>query len=327
MLQTLSVSERQVRDDLQSRRVRLDQARAAGLAGVHQLIEDVDAALARIETGTYGLCETCHDAIEADRLAADPLARVCLDHLSREQRDVLERDLSMAGEIQRGLLPTHDLAFDGWLMHYAYRPAGPVSGDYCDVIVGPGGTATAVIADVSGKGIAASLLMANLHALFHTLVAAGTPFGELAPRVNRLFSDSTLSSSYATAALVALAPDGEVQVCNAGHCPPLLARDGTIEPIPATGMALGMFRDGEFACVRRRLAPGDAVLLYTDGVTETFDARDEEYGLDRLRRALSPRPGARGPREIVGACLADVAAFRGDVPPRDDLTLAMIQRG
>jgi sigma-B regulation protein RsbU (phosphoserine phosphatase) len=326
MLQTLSVSERQVRDDLQSRRVRLDRARTDGLAGVHQLIEDVDAALARIEAGTYGLCDTCHDAIEADRLAADPLVRVCLDHLSREQRETLEKDLSMAGEIQRGLLPSRDLAFDGWRMHYDYRPAGAVSGDYCDVIAGPGGTATAVIADVSGKGVAASLLMANLHALFHTLVAAGTPFDELAPRVNRLFADSTLSSSYATAALVALGPDGEVRVCNAGHCPPLLARDGTIEPIPATGMALGMFRDVEFSCVRARLAPGDAVLLYTDGVTETFDARDEEYGLERLRRALSPRLGAHGPREVVAACLADVAAFRGSVAARDDLTLAMIQR-
>jgi sigma-B regulation protein RsbU (phosphoserine phosphatase) len=326
MLQMLNVSEREARDQLQSRRVRLDDARRAGLAGVDELLHEVDAALARIEAGTYGLCETCHEAIEADRLASDPLVRVCLDHLSREQRAVLEKDLAMAGEIQRGLLPRQDAAFDGWRMHYAWRPAGPVSGDYCDVITGPLGVTTAVMADVSGKGVAASLLMANLHALCRTLVTAGTPFEELAPRVNRLFADSTLSSSYATAALVALRADGEVQICNAGHCPPLIARDGAVEAVAATGMALGMFHDVEFSCVRRRLAPGDAVVLYTDGVTETFDARDEEYGLERLRRALSPRLGGGAPGEIVGACLEDVVKFRGDAPARDDLTIAVIQR-
>ena len=326
MLQMPVVSERQVRDELQSRRVRLDCARASGLSGVDRLIDEVDDALARIEAGTYGLCETCHDAIEADRLAADPLVRFCLDHLSPEQRALLERDLSMAGEIQRGLLPSRDLAFDGWRMHYTYRPAGPVSGDYCDVITGPGGAATAVIADVSGKGVAASLLMANLHALFRTLIAAGTPFDELAPRVNRLFADSTLASSYATAALVSLGSDGEVRICNAGHCPPLLARGGAVDAVPATGMALGMFRDVEFSCVRARLAPGDAVVLYTDGVTEAFDAHDEEYGIERLRRALVPSLRGAAPHRIVSACFDDVLAFRGDVPAGDDVTIAVIQR-
>jgi sigma-B regulation protein RsbU (phosphoserine phosphatase) len=201
-----------------------------------------------------------------------------------------------------------------------------VSGDYCDVIAGPNGTTIVVVADVSGKGVAASLLMANLHALVRTLVDGGTAFDDLAPRVNRLFCESTLAGSYATAVLVALGPDGEVHLCNAGHCPPLLARGGQLESVPATGMALGMFQEGAFSCMGARLASGDALLLYTDGVTEAFDAAEEEYGLERLRGVLAGRLHDDRPRTVVDACLADVAHFRGRTPARDDLTIALIKR-
>lgn len=321
-----SVPELQVREELLSRRARLDAASAAGLtASLVGLMAEVDTALARLDAGTYGLCETCREPIETERLAADPLVRFCLDHLTRQQRSQLEQDLSLAREIQRALLPSTDLAFKGWDLHYVYQPAGAVSGDYCDVIASGGSAPVVAVADVSGKGVAASLLMSNLHALFRTLSASGVPFAEMVPRANRIFCESTLPSSFATLVLTRLHEDGTIDVCNAGHCPPLVVRGGAVEAIPPTGTAIGMFCDGGFATVERRLEPGDLLLLYTDGVTETFDPAGAEYGVERLERLVAPLV-TQAPRAVARASLRDLEAFRGAAPRRDDLTLLAIRR-
>ena len=87
------------------------------------MLREVDAALERIESGTYGICEVCHDTVEADRLIANPLERFCLDHLNANERQALEDDLNLASEIQRGLLPHHNLRVDGWHFEYGYEPA------------------------------------------------------------------------------------------------------------------------------------------------------------------------------------------------------------
>ena len=166
-------------DQLVARRQRLESsARVVGLAGgIAELLSEVDAALARIETGTYGLCESCHDTIEKDRLLADPLVRLCLDHLTEGQRRALEQDLEFAGQLQRGLLPQANLQFGGWAVSYHYRPLGLVSGDYCDLVARENGSTDLFFAlgDVSGKGVAASMLMSQLHAIFRTLATTDLP--------------------------------------------------------------------------------------------------------------------------------------------------------
>ena len=146
---------------LKDRRERLEVAlaQAPDTPEFGRLLEEVDAALARVGGGTYGLCETCHDPVEPERLLADPLLRFCLDHLTeREQRD-LERDLQTAARIQRGLLPSPDLSACGWDVHYHWEPAGLVSGDWCDVVRKDGDDLFFMFGDVSGKGIAAAILM------------------------------------------------------------------------------------------------------------------------------------------------------------------------
>lgn len=320
-----SVPELQVRDQLLSRRQRLNAAHGAGVQlPVGDLLAEIDAALARLDAGSFGLCDTCHEPIEADRLAADPLARFCLDHLTPQQRSHLEYDLRLAGDIQRALLPSPDVALPGWDLHYVYQPAGAVSGDYCDLIISPAGPLV-VVADVSGKGVAASLLMSNLHALFRTLSASGVPFADMVPRANRIFCESTLPSSYATLALAKFDPDGTVEICNAGHCSPLLVRDHAVEAIPPTGTAVGMFCEGRFGSVRHHLDPGDLLVTYTDGVTETFDRSGDDYGLERFERVLSPLAG-QPPKAVTRASLDDIARFRGTAPVRDDLTLMVVRR-
>jgi sigma-B regulation protein RsbU (phosphoserine phosphatase) len=112
------VQESFLRGQLLERRQKLEAAifSSRGSESLLQLLNEVDSALDRMKAGTYGICETCHDPIEKDRLITDPLIRYCLDHLTTSQRRALEEDLQLASQLQRGLLPNQNLAFAGWEM-------------------------------------------------------------------------------------------------------------------------------------------------------------------------------------------------------------------
>ncbi|HKX84499.1 MAG TPA: SpoIIE family protein phosphatase, partial [Pyrinomonadaceae bacterium] len=184
-----------------------------------RLLDEVDAALTRFEKGTFGICEECHDPIEPERLMADPLIRVCLGDLTAKQRSTLENDLELAASIQLGLLPKKDFVAEFAHVDFAYQPASIVSGDYVDVIPHDG-ELYFILGDVSGKGMAASLLMSNLHAMFHSMVPLGLPLNELMDRANRLFCESTLANQYATLICGKINARGEVEIANAGHLSP-----------------------------------------------------------------------------------------------------------
>ncbi len=123
-----------------------------------RLLEEVDSALDRIDRGAYGVCEVCQGTVDEEVISENPLARVCLECLTPKQQRALEYDLELAGEIEKGLLPHSDVAFAGWETCYHYQAAGVVSGDYCDLIPGVNGELHFVMADVSGKGVAAAML-------------------------------------------------------------------------------------------------------------------------------------------------------------------------
>ena len=121
----------EMRPKILERRERLQAAsRTLSADYLNQLLAEVDAALQRIDDGSFGICETCHDTIEADRLQRNPLLRFCLDHLTGEERKAHEQDLDLATRIQSNLLPARDIACGNWITHYRYQPAGVVSGDY-----------------------------------------------------------------------------------------------------------------------------------------------------------------------------------------------------
>ena len=310
---------------LEERKRRLEAAMAlapqkAGLAG---LLREVDSALERMDKGSYGLCEECHEPVEQDRLMADPLVRYCLDHLTGPERAALQRDLDLASAVQRNLLPQKGLRAGGWDTCYHYAPVGPVSGDYCDLIPSDG-QLFFVLGDVSGKGVAASMLMTQLHALFRSLTGMALPLGQIVKQVNRVFCESALAGQYATLVCGQAKPDGEVEIHNAGHWPAIVVGHGGVLRIESTGLPLGMFHEGEFAATRLQLQAGDTMFLYTDGLLEARNATDE-YGVDRvmnLVRQQAPRP----PAELVSACLNDLRAFAGSTPAVDDLTLLAIRR-
>lgn len=318
-----------MRSELMSRRGRLESAAGSERGGgeIARLLAEVDEALQRLDAGTFGLCETCHDAIEEDRLLADPLIRYCLDHLTPEERRALELDLDLASRVQGEMLPKGDLRTAGWEASFHYEPAGAVGGDYCDLVPSraDGGDLVFILGDVSGKGIGASMLMASLRAILRTLVDSGLPLVALMERANRLFCESTLPSHYATLVLGRAAASGELEICNAGHLPPLVVRRGEVMAVESTGIPVGIFCSTRYDVRRLSLGRGDGVLLFSDGLSEARDAAGSEYGVEPLARRLRESEDLP-PRRLIEACLGDLRAFRRGSARGDDLTLLALRR-
>jgi sigma-B regulation protein RsbU (phosphoserine phosphatase) len=277
-----------------------------------------------MDEGTFGICETCHDAIESDRLLLDPLCRNCLDHVSPAEQRALERDLDLAFQVQQGLLPAAAVNIDGWKVAYFYEPAGVVSGDYCDLIaLDKGGLV--LLGDVAGKGVAASMLMAQLHAIFRSLATVTHSVTELVEKANRIFCQGTIASYFATLVCGYVDQDGEVEVCNAGHCVPMHIGKGTVSRIEATGLPLGIFADGEYQSRKVSLANGESLVLYTDGLSESFNSSRQQYGVQRLTNVLKQQP-MLAPKELLAAMLEDVKTFRSGAPKTDDLSIMVLRR-
>jgi sigma-B regulation protein RsbU (phosphoserine phosphatase) len=290
------------------------------------LIKEIDLALNRIDQDSYGLCEVCHEAIEHDRLMADPLVRVCLDHLSIEQQRALEQDINMAGQVQQILLPKNNLQLNNWQIYYHYEAAGPVSGDYCDVVElkNEQKSMLAIIGDVSGKGISASMLMMHLHAMFHSMIEFNFPVNKLVERANRLLCESTLSSHYSTLICGHLAGDGEVELCNAGHCPPFLLQGAKVLKLEATGLPIGLFCESQYTVKNFKLQAGESLFIYTDGLSEA-QKNGEQYGPDRIAEVLNQFHNL-SPSQLVGIVLEDLFSYLEGSSRHDDLSIMVIKR-
>ena len=244
--------------------------------------------------------------------------------LALELRDklTLKGDLEVARQIQFGLLPFEPLDRDGVSIVTAMRPANTVGGDYFDVIdLGEGRLALAV-GDVAGKGMPAALLMALLQGSLRTLLSAGLRGEDLMAKLNahlcaNIPSNRLITFFYAELDTAA----SRLRYVNAGHNPPFLLPAG--EPparLAATAMALGITVDTSFSSMMLELAAGDRLLLYTDGVTEASNPRDDEYGDPRLGAYLVAHRAEPG-RELIDGVVADVLRHCGTARPRDDITL------
>ena len=315
-----------IRDQLTDRRSKLKSVLISSPEDpmLLRLLSEVDAALTRLDNGTYGLCKTCDDPIEPERLIADPLAQYCLAHLTPDEQRALEQDLERASKIQAALLPPQNLEVMGWKTNYYYKGAGPVSGDYCDLLEF-GDDLYFIVGDVSGKGIAASLLMAHLHATFRSLVAIELPLEELVRRASRMFCLITLPTHFATLVCGKADKTGKVKICNAGHHPPLLIRGSKIETIEATGLPLGMFCDEHFTISEEKLDSGDSLFLYTDGLVEAQNASGHEYGKEQLLMIVSANCSSP-PEKLVSACIESLTTFQSGASITDDLTIMAIRK-
>lgn len=322
----MATSQIDLRTDLIDWRKRLETAIDESEESSHlaSLLSEVESALHRIQTGSAGICEACHETIEDDAIK-DPIARFCLDCLNAQEQRALQHDLDNVSLVQYSLLPTQDLSVDGWRAYYHYEAAGPVSGDYCDLVSNENGDLFFLLGDVSGKGIAASMLMAHLHAIFRSLITLELPVDQLVERANQVFADCTMPAYYATLVCGRACRSGAIELCNAGHCPPLLIRRGGVTSIDATGLPIGIFCREQYTAREFQLEPGDSLLLYTDGLTESRDPVEAEYGSERLSKMVSAKHSL-APQALTAACLDDARSFRAGQPKTDDLTVMVIQR-
>jgi sigma-B regulation protein RsbU (phosphoserine phosphatase) len=317
-----------MREQLLERRRKLEEATVSipQKDELERLMKEVDSALERMDRGTYGLCEVCHEPIEVDALIADPLLQFCLGHLTQNQQRALEADLVLARQIQDQLLPEQGMRHEGWDVSYHFEPAGLVSGDYCDLIPADSGNFYFILGDVSGKGIAASLLMSHLHAMFRSLLGFHLPLEKIMEQASRVFCKATLPTHYATLICGNAGREGEVEVSNAGHPPALWVRGDAIESIAATGLPIGAFCEGQFGVKKITLNRGDVLLFYSDGLSEMRNKQGTEYGQERICESLK-KCSRSSASDVVRACLEDLRVFRGGAALQDDMTIMAIRRG
>jgi sigma-B regulation protein RsbU (phosphoserine phosphatase) len=316
-----------IREQLTERRLRLTTAITAANEphNLVSLLQKVDSALERIDQGVYGLCEVCNTPIEDYRLRADPLVTVCLDDLTEAQQRILEQDINLASKIQLTLLPKNHLNEYGTEISYHYQPAGPVSGDYCDIVIDDTrGNVLFVVGDISGKGIAASMLMTHVHALVHSLIWLNLPVNEMLGRVNRLFCESSLYSHFITMVCGKISKDGKVEIANAGHCLPVIIKNDNLINVDSTGMPLGVFQSGEYLKTDFYLENGESILLYTDGLSEA-NLGEEEFGVERILRVAAAGYNVP-PMQLIKNLLDDVFNFTKTPALRDDLSIMAIHR-
>lgn len=326
------VSDPYIREQLEKRRNELrtvisSSSRAVPADAFVELLSEVDSALERMDDGTYGICEACHESVEKDRLLADPLVKLCLDHLTSEEQRALERDLELAAQVQRGLLPRTDVGFKDWRVHYKYNPAGLVSGDYCDLILpaNDDGELVFLLGDVAGKGVAASLLMTHLHAMFRSLASVTLCLDKLLEMANSVFCQSTIAGQYATLVCGRAGRHGEIEIGSAGHLAGLLVSKDGVKQVCSTGVPLGMFGTSRYTIDRLQMEPGDSLLLYTDGISEASNTLGTEYGISRLSNVAAERHGWL-PQELAAACMKDVQSFSAGRKQADDQTLMVVHR-
>lgn len=243
------------------------------------------------------------------------------------QQRLINRELETAHAIQASFLPDKTPQIDGWDLAAVWYPVRNVAGDFYDFYRLDDGRLATLIADVSGKGIPAALFMALTVTVFRFGMSLTLPPGELMRRANELIIADQRSRMFATVFTAYLSLDtGRVTFSSAGHNPPILYRaaEGCTEDLSASGVAVGIFRDAKYAEKTTHLDPGDILVLYTDGITETLNEDEDEFGEERLAALISDHA------TLSAAALADqvlnaVTEFSGEQAMFDDATLVIIK--
>jgi sigma-B regulation protein RsbU (phosphoserine phosphatase) len=269
---------------------------------------------------------------EEDRDFAQTLARQALAalenarlHRLREEKQRQDRELQIAREIQRSLFPPRQPEVPGFEVAAESHPCYEVGGDSYDWVQLEGDRLALVIADVSGKGTPASLLMASVHASVQALAGTAAP-SQVIARLNRFLFANTQASRYVTLFYAELeVASRRLAYVNAGHVPPYrLARDGTVSRLVEGGLALGLLDDVSYEVGEVTLQPGDVVAMVTDGVTEATSPDDREFGDDRVCEALRTL-SVESASTVLAGLVAAVNEWAGAAGCSDDLTALILK--
>jgi sigma-B regulation protein RsbU (phosphoserine phosphatase) len=289
---------------------------------VGQRVEGVLAVGERVSGLAFG---------EEDREFAQTLARQALAalesvrlHRVQVEKQRQDKELQIAREIQRSLFPADVPSVPGFEIAATSRSCFEVGGDHYDFIPLEDGRLAFAVADVSGKGTPASILMASVHASLRAL-AGGAPIPLLMERLNRFLFESTQLNRYATLFYAELDPRRRrLGYANAGHIPPYRLSRDSVERLQAGGPGLGMLEGMRFDAGETALAPGDVLAVVTDGVTEALSPDDREFGDARVVETLrgARKQSAAG---ILDALVAAVEAWTGERGCSDDLTALVLK--
>jgi sigma-B regulation protein RsbU (phosphoserine phosphatase) len=285
------------------------------IIGVLQLLNKSNGSFSHGDESVLGALSD-HVALALDN------ARLHRELLLKQR---MERDLELARSIQRSLLPEHPPHLDGFDIAVSHRPSQMVGGDYYDFVSLADDTLLTVIADVEGKGVASGLVMANLQATLRALVAHLHSLERLVGAVNNTILADTRARKFMTFFACMLdRRNRALHYINAGHVPPAVLRGNETHYLRDGGMVMGVFPDVPYERGYLPLQTGDILVGCTDGITEAMNARDEEYGLERLVnlvRKVSDRPA----QEIVEAVLDDVDRYSRGGSHEDDRVIHVLK--
>jgi len=263
-------------------------------------------------------------AVSAQLVVA--LERAHFYEVAEARRIRLEKELQVAREVQAGLMPREMPDIPGFGLAGVWHPAREVAGDFYDIFPLDEGRWGMVIGDVADKGTAAALYMAMVHSLILSGALRHRNPAAVLREVNQMILWQSPSLIYVTVFLAVVDPKTQtLRYANAGHNPPIVRRDsGTIESLTRTGSAVGVFDELQMSETTITLGPGDAVVLYTDGVTEAWHPhlRNEDYGINRLTAAIAAAP--RKADELLAHVEADLNAFTEGAPQQDDVTFLVL---
>lgn len=237
-------------------------------------------------------------------------------------------ELELARSIQQGLLPAEPPRVPGLDLAGTNRASTEVGGDYFDFVSSGGTELTFTVADVTGKGAPAAILMAGVQAGLHALLTASADPAAIAWHLNRLLCRRSPGDRFVTFFLGMIdSSTGGFAYCNAGHDPPLLVRNsGEVQELSEGGLVLGVLEEAVYVAGRGALEPGEMLVLYTDGITETpLEGDGPEFGRERLARCAAEGLGLPA-EQVMSRILRRVGEYRGEALQHDDLTLVVISR-
>lgn len=297
---------------------------------------DMDNIRSAMNKGAFDFATKPIDLDDLSRTIEKAIEQVRYIRESQQEHNQLEsikNDLAIAGEIQQTILPRSFPPFPELTevvdIYASMTPAKDVGGDFYDFFQIDDERIGLVIADVSGKGVPASLFMAVSRTLLRATALRGVSSAECLTYANKLLCKESLDSMFVTVFYgIYHYKTGTMDYTNAGHNPPYLLRGGrTVECLPvASNFVVGVFDDIEFESNTLTFGIGDTLLLYTDGVTEAFNDKREQFSESNLQDILASMHESSSAKKVVTSVLQSVKTFSGDYPQSDDITLLSLQR-
>jgi sigma-B regulation protein RsbU (phosphoserine phosphatase) len=297
-------------------------------------ISALDAIQDKVRAFTVGGVDYVTKPFQVEEVLARVETHLTLRELQKQLQDAnkkMAQELALAGEVQTSFLPCELPDIPGWQLSVTLKAARETSGDFYDVNLLPNGQVGLLVADVVDKGVGAALFMALSWILIRTYATEYPTQPELVlSAVNRRILKDTNANQFVAVFYGILDPaTGMLVYCNAGHCPPYLvsAQSGEkVQKLIRTGIPLGIFEDETWEQGVVQLGPGDVLVLYTDGITDSENGKGTFFGQKRLLKSVQANLGHPA-QEMQDALMAEVQEFVGDAPQFDDIALMVVVRG